>query len=172
MSEREMVERLERLERDNRRMKQGGLALLVMLVALTTIYATRPVPDVIKAHEFDLVDSSGTLRGTMGFVSKLEVAPVIYLYDAQGKTRVNIGVFPSGSPSIALYGARQSEHASMAVYRSGGGSIELTDAHGFGMELGSTSTTAPATGATQQTSAASIVMFGNDKAHHVIWRAP
>lgn len=51
-------------------------------------------------------------------------------------------------------------------------SISLRDAQGFGMDLGSTSTVVPATGKTQQTSAASIVMFGNGKNHSVIWQAP
>jgi hypothetical protein len=40
------------------------------------------------------------------------------------------------------------------------------------MDLGSSSTTKTITGETQQTSAASIVMFGNDKDHYVIWKAP
>lgn len=40
------------------------------------------------------------------------------------------------------------------------------------MDLGSTRLAAARTGATEQTSAASIVMFGNDKGHHVIWQAP
>jgi len=38
--------------------------------------------------------------------------------------------------------------------------------------LSSTSTVMARSGETQPTSAASVVMFGNDKKHKVIWRAP
>lgn len=44
--------------------------------------------------------------------------------------------------------------------------------NGFEMDLGGTITRTIATRAIQQTSAASIIMFGNDKTHHVIWQAP
>jgi hypothetical protein len=60
----------------------------------------------------------------------------------------------------------------MDVNSSGAPQVELSDPQGFTMDLGSTGTINAKTGETQRTSAASIVMFGNDKRHHVIWRAP
>lgn len=50
--------------------------------------------------------------------------------------------------------------------------ISLADSAGFSMTLGGASLVTEATGETHQTSATSIVMFGNDKKHHVIWQAP
>lgn len=50
--------------------------------------------------------------------------------------------------------------------------IEIADGKGSYMDLGSTSLVVQRTGTTEETSAASIVMFGNDKKHHVIWQAP
>jgi hypothetical protein len=50
--------------------------------------------------------------------------------------------------------------------------IEVAQGKGSYMDLGNTSLTVARTGATEQTSAASIVMIGNDKKHHVIWKAP
>jgi hypothetical protein len=50
--------------------------------------------------------------------------------------------------------------------------IQVQDAKGFAMDLGSAPLVTAATGETHQTSAASIVMFGSDKRHHVIWQAP
>ena len=50
--------------------------------------------------------------------------------------------------------------------------IEVARGKGSAMDLGNTSLTVARTGATEQTSATSIVMFGNDKKHHVIWKAP
>lgn len=59
MTEADLVNRLEKLERDNRRFKRLALAALVLPIALVSIYATRPVPQKITAHEFDVVDSAG-----------------------------------------------------------------------------------------------------------------
>ncbi len=71
-----------------------------------------------------------------------------------------------------LTGQESSPSVNMSVSPSRGANITLQDARGFSMDLGSTGTMTPATGATQQTSAASIIMFGNDKKHHAIWKAP
>ena len=51
-------------------------------------------------------------------------------------------------------------------------SIELKDSQGYMMDLGAVDLTAVVSGQTSQTTADSIVMFGNDKNHHLIWRAP
>lgn len=69
MTDAEVMKRLEKVERDNRGLKRGGLTLLVLLVALTTIYAVRPVPDVIKAHKFEAVDGAGKVRPMPRFFS-------------------------------------------------------------------------------------------------------
>lgn len=60
----------------------------------------------------------------------------------------------------------------MEVSSRGKTSIRLNDEQGFRMDLGSTGTGNPTTGETQKTSADSIGMLGNDKEHHMIWRAP
>ncbi len=50
--------------------------------------------------------------------------------------------------------------------------MRLDDGAGFTMDLGNSVTQAIKTGTTTSTSAASIIMFGNDKQHKVIWQAP
>lgn len=50
--------------------------------------------------------------------------------------------------------------------------LQFIDSAGFETDLGVTGTITPTTGEHQQTSTASMVMFGNDKLHHVIWEAP
>jgi hypothetical protein len=50
--------------------------------------------------------------------------------------------------------------------------IEIQDSQGYVMNLGSVALTTVNTGQTSPTTADSIVMFGNDKSHHLIWRAP
>lgn len=81
MSESELVNRVEQLERDNRRLKRLGAALLVLVAALGAIYAARPVPHKIEAHEFDVVDGAGRVR------IRLSTTPVdtsVDVLDAQG----------------------------------------------------------------------------------------
>ena len=51
-------------------------------------------------------------------------------------------------------------------------SIELKDAQGYMMDLGAVDLTTVLSGQSSQTTADSIVMFGNDQKHHLIWRAP
>ena len=50
--------------------------------------------------------------------------------------------------------------------------IELKDAQGYVMDLGAVDLTTVLSGQSSQTTADSIVMFGNDQKHHLIWRAP
>ena len=112
----------------------------------------------------------------------------IQLHDEQGMAEVSImgrqpqeglakGTHPL-PPEITLNG----DGSHIALNGKGGresvflqahpASIEIADSNGYIMDLGSTDTEAPLTGATQKPSAASIMMFGNDSQHHVIWRAP
>jgi hypothetical protein len=51
-------------------------------------------------------------------------------------------------------------------------SIELKDSQGYMMDLGAVDLTTVVSGQTSQTTADSIVMFANDKKHHMIWSAP
>lgn len=84
---------------------------------------------------------------------------------------VNLGVH-AGQPNIVLADSAGRDRADMHLSAGGTPTIELSDAQGYSMDIGSTNLVAPRTGDTSQTSAASIVMFGNDKKHRVIWSAP
>jgi len=184
-----VLERLDKLERQNRRLKQSALAAFVVATALVTMYATQPVPQKITAHRFDVVDDSGKMRvaisnaeGRSGIAlfdaqsnprasMTLDASgsPLMWVCDAGGKSRVSLGVFEDG-PSISLRNEKGKTH--IGLDPSGAPRITLADANGFQMDLGSTGAVNAKTGATEQTSAASIVMFGSDKEHHVIWQAP
>jgi hypothetical protein len=50
--------------------------------------------------------------------------------------------------------------------------IEIQDSQGYTMNLGAVDLTAVNSGQTSRTTADSIVMFGNDNRHHLIWRVP
>lgn len=83
-----------------------------------------------------------------------------------------MSALPDGRVGFAILDSKAHDRVDITLSKAGQPNIELSDFQGYTMDLGSTDTVAPATGETQQTSAASIVMFGNDKEHHVIWRAP
>lgn len=222
----EIMARLERLERDNRRLKRLVTVALVVAAALGLMAATRPVPDVFKAHEFDVVDSSGKVRiraafdkyghATIAFQDpKLGDAlintngvnfydsagrPTVTLLNAEnggglmffGKRSQKIGKFSfpvsrmllndwglkfnrrNGTNVIQLGGISEQGSnpvASMAIHGTSS-SVKLSDSEGYEMDLGRTNTVTQSTGETHETSADSIIMFGNDKEHHVIWQAP
>lgn len=191
MTDAELTARLEKLERDNRRLRAFAVAALVLAAALSTIYATAPVPEKITAHEFDVVDGSGKarmklrtidgsphtslydaqgkVRAAMGMTS--DGSPSIVLLDAQGNLRAAMGVAPDGTPSIGLSDAQGYPRVGM-VLTPGGPGIWLSDPQGFSMDLGNTGIIRERTGETQQTSPASITMFGNDEKHRVLWKAP
>lgn len=188
MSEIDLIVRLEKLEQDNRRLKRLGTAALVLASALALMAATRSVPNVIRAHEFEVVDNAGKVG--MRFEASSEGADIIIAPSAlsapsEGKTpAVSIGA--SGDHSWANLGyaawitTPTKPHPfvgfepvlDLSSSSSKGPRIELNDSQGYVMSLGSIALVTPGTGATEQTSAASIVMFDNDKKRHVIWQAP
>jgi hypothetical protein len=162
MSETELTGRLEKLERDNRRLKGFAVAALVLATALATIYATQPVPQKVTAHTFEVVDDSGRLRAELRMSGD---RPALTLYDAQ---RFPVVALAGGDkPALFLIRAENVGHVLLSD-----SFLRLVDAQGFEIDLGSTGKLNGGTGATEQTSAASIVMFGNDEKHHVIWQAP
>lgn len=92
MTESELVARLENLERDNQRLKRIGAAVLIVAAALGLIAATRPVPDVIKAHRFEAVDAAGKTKIRVD--ADMAGAPVVVLYD---KKNLPQGACPASS---------------------------------------------------------------------------
>jgi hypothetical protein len=127
MSETELVERLERLERAHRRLKGFALAAIVLATALATIYATQPVPQIITAHGFDLLDKSGKVRIMLNTMTD---SPVIAILDAEGKTRASMGIDGPRGPVIEFDDAQSTARARIQLASSGEPSISLSDANG------------------------------------------
>jgi hypothetical protein len=167
MADAEMTQRLEKLERDNRRLKGFAIAALVLAATFGAIYATQPVPQKIAAREFDVVDSSGRarIRMAMGALHQPDIA----LMDAKGFYHVELYLVADESGgNIALTGTPSgpSEVPSTTFLSDDG--LTLFGSGGDELDLGAGTTTRR----TKPTGVASIVMFGNDKDDHVIWRAP
>ena len=179
MTDADLVKRLEKLERDNWRMKRLALLALVLAAVLGAIYATRPVPDVIKAHSFEAVDGSGREEIRVS-ATDMPGSPRIMIYNKAHVSDVAIMGFDDGAALITLGPERRRKAFSGEIRDDvligdmllpGQPTIELVDRHGYSMDLGSTMTQTVRTGQLRTTSAASITMFGNDKKHRVIWQS-
>lgn len=167
MTEPELIERLQRLEEANRRLwfvAVGALALLMAAIGFHAVYAAPAIPQKVVAHEFDVVDGSGNVRATFATTSG---EPFLRLTGANKQSLL-------AGPGLVMLisGGREGASTVDIGAAHGSPSISLVDGKGFEMDLGSTNEVERTTGETKQTSAASIVMFGNDKEHHVIWQAP
>jgi hypothetical protein len=186
MTDTDLAKRLEKLERDNRRMKRAGIAILALIAGLMAVAATRPVPQKITAHEFDVLDSSGKVGITIGSrivnvldahsgLPRLAIGNVspgvvgVWLFEGHGSRQVELP--GNGGPDISIFDTQGRPREKIGLV-GGEPRITLDDTQGFRMDLGSTSTMTFATGTSQYTSAASIIMFGNGKKHQVIWQAP
>ncbi len=168
-------ERLESLERQNRRMKLAGLAGLVIAgaVVLTGLAGSAggqagKAANIIRATGFVLVDAQGRTRAALDMNLN---TPELVLYDANGKKRAALFESPDG-PALILTGVHTGEEGVLLQVSADGPLFSLADAQKFTTQVGVTGLVTPATGETHKTPAASIVMFGNDKEHHVLWSAP
>ncbi|HET7101746.1 MAG TPA: hypothetical protein VFJ52_11390 [Terriglobia bacterium] len=79
-----------------------------------------------------------------------------------------LGSGTGGGGLLALKG----QSGSYVQVNANSPNIEIKDAQGYVMNLGAVDLTTVISGSTSQTTADSIVMFGNDNKHHLIWRAP
>lgn len=84
-----LEERLTKLEAQNRWLKRGAAAGLVMLVALLCMAQARPAPPALDATQFTLRDAQGRER------LRMEVAqdgnPAINIFDQEGRLRSALG---------------------------------------------------------------------------------
>jgi hypothetical protein len=177
--------------------ESSGRASILLPTGFRVLDSKEAVPVVELVAEDD--DSSLTLRRASSAeharLSVYEGSPGLWLYDGTGKERAAIDLL-KGKPFLGFSDATGKERAGLTVVENGpvlwlndgkgkersvlmvsdvepnGPNLTLSDDRGFETTIGSTDLATPRTGETQQTSAASIVMFGNDEKHLVIWRAP
>lgn len=113
-----------------------------------------------------VLDGSGSKAGSAMIDASRDGAS-LSIFSSEGGT-ASIDAF--GYPTLSLWDVK-GETASISAFPFGP-NLSLADGRGYSTEIGTTSLVTPNTGETHQTSAASIVMFGNGKKHHVIWEAP
>ncbi len=148
---------------------------------------TSAIPNVIKAHKFELVDANGKPRAALA-VSKygaglglndvtgttraiLSVGASgsrLDLSDAIGKTRVALGV--DDGPGLALYDANEKIRAAISVDEEGP-ALYLADANGTDRAiLGVTQTVNKVTGAATTSSPGTLTLY--DKNGNVLYQRP
>ena len=194
------LETLERDNRRLKRIVFAGVALAVAMGVIYSVACSsggiKPDADKVTAREFDVVDSAGKVRVkiAMDCPKSADCRPEIRLIDAATASgeqeeasllgdRLQFSVSSKGnSPNItAQLGSGSGGGGLLSLEGSNGGyvrananapNIEIKDAQGYVMDLGAADLTAVVSGKTSQTTADSIVMFGNDNKHHMIWSAP
>jgi len=89
-----IIERLGKLETQNRRVKYVGLVTLIAFVALAIIGQTTYKRRMIRAEEFQLVDSHGKLMGRMRADGS---NPGLELYNQHGISAVALYAYDNGN---------------------------------------------------------------------------
>lgn len=194
------LEKLERDNRRLKRLAVCGLAIAASLGVLYAVACSgvRNAVDTVSsgqkvtAREFDMVDSAGKVRMklAMNCPQGAGCQPEIQLFDPDGEPvtslrgdRLQFNAVPKGgAPHVTAELGSGSGGGGLLSLTGAGAShvrvdanaplIEIKDSLGYTMDLGSVSLTTVETGQTSPTTADSIVMFGSDKEHHLIWRVP
>jgi hypothetical protein len=183
-----VLDRLDKLERQHRGLKQAALAAVLIIGVVALMSAGKSVPDVVSARGFVLKDANDKTRAQLATYGITD-DPMLRLYDERGKERAAL-YLAFGVPILALSDGNARVEASLTTLMgphlqlvgkagnatissdSDGPNIWLDDNEGFQTIIGHTGLTTPLSGEKHNTSAASIVMVGNDRNHHIIWKAP
>jgi len=194
----EILSRLAKLEQENKRFRfAGGLFLLFAVVLLTG--AAQTGRHGLTANEFILQDEQGHVRAKL-FMDSRGASRVFLdatgrkemslgeQVDALGRGHASLRLGEGAATAkFVLAGSGQEEWATISdggVFLAGKGTtrivlsasgpdspgIEVADSQGYATEVGVTGRVYPATGETQKSSAASLVLLGKDQA--VLWSAP
>ena len=106
-----IIERLGKLERQNRRLKYAGIVTIIAFGALVIISQTTYKRRVIRAEEFQLVDSSGKLMGRMHVDSN---DPQLELFNQHGVSVVALYAYDKGNTGQLMLSSVESGEISKA----------------------------------------------------------
>ena len=146
-----VLERLVKVEKKNRRLKQAGVAILVIGAACMLIGQASPKARTIEAERFMLLDRNGKMRGGFGTFEDGETSlslfdlnekeraalvldaagnPTFRLGGKDGETLLDVSLNPSGAASLMLFARSGKGGVSVAVDSHGTPAVELRDSGG------------------------------------------
>ena len=125
----------------------AGLCVLILRPYLA------PVAKVVRAAQFQVVDSQGEVRAALGLLpdgtpslalrekdgtlraalvlpGRLDGAPGLVLFDKEGKTRAGVMVLKDGSPGLFLDDKDEKVRAALGVFPDGSPGLDLRDKDG------------------------------------------
>lgn len=194
----EILSRLASLEKENRRTRTVGSFLLVFAIAAFTV-AAQSGGRTVTANEFVLHDEQGRSRAQLLTDSKgaslvffdsagREQMSLGEQTDTLGRGHASLKLGEGAATSRFVLAGNGKEDwstisdggvflagrstARIVLSASGPDSpgIEVADSEGYSTQVGVTRRTYPATGETQKSSAASLVLMG--KSQEILWSAP
>ncbi|HSB69691.1 MAG TPA: hypothetical protein VLT62_10190 [Candidatus Methylomirabilis sp.] len=123
-----VVTRLERVERQNRRMRVGGIMVLLVASVGLLMGQAMPKATTVEAEAFVVRDSTGKQRVA------LHLAPdggaALSFFDPAGMGRATLRVDREGSPDLTLLDQAAQNRAVLRVERSGAPRLILFDPAG------------------------------------------
>jgi len=152
-----------------------GAGKVRVKIAMDCLPATNCWPE-IRLFDQDGTPMTAIGAGTLSVSREKEAA--ILLGD-----RLQFSVAPKGVPPrvTAELGSGTGDGGLLSLVGQGQSyvrvnanspNVEIQDSQGYTMNLGVADLTMVTSGQSSQTTADSIVMFGNDNKHHLVWRAP
>jgi hypothetical protein len=120
-----IVSRLERIEKENRRLNRAALVLSLVAGVIVLLGAARPMPDIIRAQKFVVVNASGKEKAVLE-------ERALHLYDDEGMKRVDLGA-DSGQragAALSLYNQHGSQIVDLTVGVSDSASLGISDDKG------------------------------------------
>ena len=99
-----LLERIEKLEQSNRRLKLGGLVLLVGLAAIGVMGQARPPLQTVEAQEFVVKDAGGVVR------ARLDTSP----------SAASLNLFHEGGRASLVVSGGRAQGAHLAVADAAG----------------------------------------------------
>ena len=123
-------ERVARLERQNRRLKQGLAAVVLVVAGAVIMGATKQtgLGETIEAQAFVVKDKSGKIRALLGVSKSSE--PTLQFYDKDGKWRAILGVNKDAEPTLQFYDKDGKRRAALGVTKDDESTLRLLDKDG------------------------------------------
>lgn len=127
-----VLERLTKLERQNHRLKQIGVAALVVAASLT-LMGQASKPKTVEASELILRDGKGNVRATLSMNTPKGATssfPQLVLFDERGKKGAVLETTTPGFSGLILYDDQERERARLSTLDRLGASLLLDDDQG------------------------------------------